>query len=249
MPSDDFETLVHEALSAHREGWDFSFLQGRTAGGDLPWSYGQLARTRINSSTRLLDLDTGGGEVLASLAPLPAYSVATEPWQPNVPIARKRLTPLGVEVRHRPGDRIPAAAGEFDLVLNRHGEINAAELSRVLGSGGQFLTQQVGRGNDDEFNHALGVTTESADWATLDSLVESLKQNGFQVTRAEHVAVPVTYQDIGAVVFQLLKVSWQVSRFSVDRFQDQLQNLHGKIRRDGGFTVYDQRYLVAAFKP
>lgn len=249
MPSDDFETLVREALSAHREGWDFAFLQGRTTGGALPWSYGQLARTQISCSARLLDQDTGGGEVLASLAPLPAHSVATEPWEPNVPVARKRLAQIGVEVRYQPGDRIPASAGEFDLVLNRHGQVNAPELSRVLSAGGQFLTQQVGRGNDDEFNHALAVRTESADWPTLDRLVQSLSQNGFQVTRAEHAAVPVTYQDIGAIVFQLLTVSWQVSQFTLERFQDQLRNLHRKIRQDGGFTVHDQRYLVAAFKP
>jgi hypothetical protein len=195
MPSDDFETLVSEALSAHREGWDFSFLQGRTSGGDLPWSYTDLARELISSSTRLLDQDTGGGEILASLAPLPSHTVATEPWEPNVRVARERLNPLGVEVRYRPDDRLPASDGEFDLVLNRHGEVNAPELRCVLTSGGQFFTQQVGRGNDDEFNHALGVPTESGDWATLDTLVESLRQNGFRVTRASHVAVPITYLD------------------------------------------------------
>jgi hypothetical protein len=70
----------------------------------------------------LLDIDTGGGEVLASLQPLPATTVATEGWEPNLPVARDRLAPFGVDVRRHDGtDPLPARDGEFDLVLNRDG--------------------------------------------------------------------------------------------------------------------------------
>ena len=45
-----------------------------------------------------LDIETGGGEVLATVARPPALLVATEGWRPNVEVARARLRPLGVQV-------------------------------------------------------------------------------------------------------------------------------------------------------
>lgn len=246
MPSDDFATLVQEAVAATRAGWDFSFLHGRTRGGDLPWSYTELARPLVGAATRLLDQDTGGGEILAGLAPFPAYTVATEPWSPNVPVAQNRLEPLGVEVRYQPDTRLPASDGEFDLVLNRHGQINPDELSRVLDAGGQFLTQQVGRGNNAEFNNLFDVPADNLQ--TVGELVESLQQHGLHVTRAEHVTVPFTYLDIAAVVYQLLTVSWTVPGFSVERYDSLLRALDRRIHQDGGFTVHDERYLLHAVK-
>lgn len=245
MPS--FDSLVHDAVSARRSGWDFSFQRGRTTGGDLPWSYSDLARPLVASSTRLLDQDTGGGEIFAGLAPFPPHAVATEGWEPNVPVARQRLDPLGVEVRHQPGGAIPAADGEFDLVLNRHGAIDAAELARVLGSGGIFFSQQVGNHNNAEFNEWFGVPLDES--MTFARMVESLERHEFRITRAEQVRVPFTYHDIAAVVFQLLTVSWTVPGFSVERYDERLRALDQRIRADGGFTVHDERYLLEAVKP
>ncbi|HVX45316.1 MAG TPA: methyltransferase domain-containing protein [Mycobacteriales bacterium] len=241
-----FDDLVAEAVSARRVGWDFSFQRGRTAGGDLPWSYVDQARSLVAAATSLLDQDTGGGEILAGLAPLPPHSVATEPWEPNVPVARERLEPLGVEVRFQPDRRIPAADGEFDLVLNRHGAINAAELARVLDSGGRFLSQQVGSRNNSEFNEFFGVPLDGP--STVDQLVDALERQGLELIQAEAVGVPFIYLDIAAVVFQLLTVSWTVPGFTVKRYEQRLRELDRRIRAEGGFTVHDERYLLEAVK-
>ncbi|MGI8869210.1 MAG: class I SAM-dependent methyltransferase [Mycobacteriales bacterium] len=246
MSSPDYELLVHEAASMHREGWDFSFHRGRVTGGELPWSYGELARPLLDSASRLLDQDTGGGEVLARLAPLPSYTVAAEGWEPNLSVARARLEPLGVHVRHQGDARIPASDGEFDLVLNRHGFIDSPELRRVVTRGAQFLTQQVGRGNNHEFNTVFGERGSSDDGQTVDELADALGQQGFRIVHDDEAKVPCTYLDIGAVVFQLLTVSWQVPGFSVERFDAQLRALHQRIRTEGGFTVHDHRFILQA---
>ncbi|MHB1783045.1 MAG: class I SAM-dependent methyltransferase [Acidimicrobiales bacterium] len=243
----DFDSLVHHAASAQRAGWDFSYLHGRTTGGELPWSFRDLAHPLLDGASRLLDQDTGGGEALASIGPLPAYVVATEAWQPNVAVAKHRLEPLGVEVRRQFDPRIPASDGEFDLVMNRHGQIDPGELARVLDTGGRLLTQQVGAGNDGEFNGVLGTPIPS-DGPTGDRLADSLSRVGFRVTRVESVAVPATYLDIGAVVFQLLAVPWQVPGFTVKGLDTELRALDRQIRTDGGFTVHDHRILVLAVK-
>ena len=151
-----YEQLVSEALAAPFTGWDFGWLRDRTSGDQLSWDYSDLARAALAGATAVLDIDTGGGELLAGLAPLPAHTVATEAWEPNLPVARERLGPLGVEVRAGRGDRLVAADGEFDLVLNRHGSFTPAELWRVLVPGGVFLTQQPGSRNDQEFYTVLG---------------------------------------------------------------------------------------------
>ncbi|MEU4324075.1 class I SAM-dependent methyltransferase [Nonomuraea dietziae] len=136
-------------------GWDLSWLRDRTSGGSPSWRYTERASALLSAAPRLLDLDTGGGEVLASLAPLPRHTVAMEAWQPNIPIAAERLRPLNATVLGGTADAIPVSEATFDLVLNRHGALNAAEVARVLTPGGRLLTQQVGTRNDVELNVAL----------------------------------------------------------------------------------------------
>jgi hypothetical protein len=87
-----------------------------------------------------------------------------------------------------------------------------------------------------------------SDGPTARRLADSLALAGFHVTRVEQIAAPVTYLDIGAVVFHLLAVPWQVPGFTVERFDTELRALHRRIRAEGGFTVHDHRILVTAVK-
>ncbi|TDC76560.1 class I SAM-dependent methyltransferase [Streptomyces hainanensis] len=120
-------------------------------------SHPELARARVAAADRLLDVDTGGGELLASLGPLPRHSWATEGWPPNVAVARERLEPLGVTVLPTPGsEALPLPDASVDVVLNRHGRLAAREVARVLRPGGVLLTQQVGSDDRAELNAALG---------------------------------------------------------------------------------------------
>jgi len=83
----------------HREGWDFSYLEGRLTEEEPPWDFDTSCRAALREAEHVLDLGTGGGERLLSLADdLPADVVATEGWEPNVPIAEARLAPRGIPV-------------------------------------------------------------------------------------------------------------------------------------------------------
>ncbi|QAT64207.1 SAM methytransferase [Bacillus glycinifermentans] len=81
-------------------GWDFSFITdtGRMTSGLFSWSYGSMALSLIQDATSMLDMGTGGGEFLSKLGPFPPSAYATESYLPNVPVAKERLTPLGVQV-------------------------------------------------------------------------------------------------------------------------------------------------------
>lgn len=243
-----YDDLVSDALCAPIKGWDFSWLTGRVDRDDLPWDYASLARDALPNATRLLDIDTGGGEVLASLAPLPA-AIATEPYPPNVPIATARLAPLGVDVRAGRASALPVADGDVTLVLNRHGSLDATETARVLTPQGVFLTQQVGSRNDLAFNDALGVPPPSPpDAHTLHSTVAELEDVGLVIDQAQEDYPVTRYFDVGAVVFQLRSVPWQVPGFDVGTSEERLRYLDAYIRRTGSFDVKNHRFLVRAHK-
>lgn len=245
-----YDDLIREAASAAVEGWDFSWLQGRVDGGDLSWDYAALAKDELSTASCVLDVDTGGGEMLAGLAPLPERTIATEPYAPNIPRAKARLQPMGVDVRPGRGSALPVADGEVDLLLNRHGLLDAGETARVLAPAGVLLTQQVGSRNDVAFNDALGVAPPLAPHShTLASTVAALRAAGLTVTTAEEEFPVSRYHDVGAVVFQLRAVAWQVPGFDVDAFDERLRTVHAHIGEFGSFAVRSHRFLVRAHKP
>src|SRR5580693_7381385 len=92
------DELIEEAESAPIEGWDFSWLDGRATEERPSWGYHRLLAERAKDVSSLLDLQTGGGELLGELARLPPLTVATEGWEPNVGRAAQRLHPRRVWV-------------------------------------------------------------------------------------------------------------------------------------------------------
>lgn len=174
-------------------GWDFSFIEdtGRVQYEALPWSYGSKAQEYLIGADSLLDMGTGGGEFLSKLRPLPAYTVATEGYLPNVPVARKKLEPYGVYVEQlETDDHLPFPTNAFDLVLNKHESYAVSEVSRVLKPNGIFLTQQVGGTDCAELNQLLQrpVNAEYKDW-NLQTAAEKLLP---QLTVMEHAeAFPI----------------------------------------------------------
>jgi SAM-dependent methyltransferase len=215
---------------------------------ELPWDYVALAGESAGRADRVLDIDTGGGEVLATLG-VPRGSVAVEPYAPNVPVARARLLPYGIEVRARTGRRLPCASSDFDLVLNRHGALDPAEIARVLRPGGLFWTQQVGAHTDAELNAALGEAPVVGGLPSAADAAEHLDAAGLQVLRADDAWPQTRFLDVGAVVLHLRAVSWQVPGFDVLRHRPQLLAIDRIIRTEGAFTVTDHRLLVHAVRP
>jgi SAM-dependent methyltransferase len=159
----DRERLVSAWRAEHQRpvvGWDFSELAGRYVEQQPPWSYDDLARDVLTGAKSSLDMGTGGGEVLSRLLDvLPADTMATEGWPPNLPVARAALEPHRVEVVAYDAERdrsMPFDDGRFDVVLNRYEAYDAAEVHRILGSGGRFLTQQVDGRDFEETQQLFG---------------------------------------------------------------------------------------------
>lgn len=95
-----FQRQVQDAQNTDFSGWEFSWLEGRMIQEDPPWHYKRLIMNAFSKTNSLLDLGTGGGEVLASLAPLPPDTHATESYPPKPEYCTG--TPVAVECRSPP---------------------------------------------------------------------------------------------------------------------------------------------------
>jgi SAM-dependent methyltransferase len=210
-----------------------------------------MARNRMQGISSMLDLDTGGGELFSSFAPFPPSTWATESYPPNILVARKRLEPLGVQVISDYADAaIPLPDSSLDLVLDRHGSYSECELFRLLKPGGIFFTEQVGGQNDIRLNELLQdkVEFEYSYW-TKDLISRQLKEASFELMNILEEFPLAEFADIGAVVFYLRIIPWQVAGFSVDKYLDKLLDIHQDILTHGPLQVYDHRILVEARKP
>ncbi|QRN82126.1 class I SAM-dependent methyltransferase [Chloroflexota bacterium] len=247
---EQFDRLVADALEAHFEGWDFCWLEGRLVQEDTPWDYPEIVRSHFVSTQSLLDLGTGGGELLADLGPLPSNTHATEAYPPNQIIARQRLEPMGVTV-HAIDDKpnLPFSNGQFDLVINRHESYAPEEIHRILKPGGLFITQQVGGLDNLELNQTLEdqLSFPFLHWGLAEALT-GLYEAGFQVSRAEKAALRSSFRDIGAVVYYLKAIPWQIEGFDPQTSHDKLVRLHNIIERQGEFVATAHRFLIMAQK-
>ena len=212
------------------------------------WDYLALAKAAVGGSRDLLDIATGGGEVLSSLAPFPGRATAVEGYVPNLAVARRRLEPLGIRVHQaNTASGIPFEDGRFDLVLNRHGGFRAAEMHRILKPGGVFLTQQVGGDNLVDLIAHFGAKPM---WPnnTLSRVAEDLIALGCDLRRAEDWRGPVTFLDVGAVVYFLSAVPWVVDGFSVERHLGPLAALQAQLERGEPLQFTYTRFLIEAVK-
>ena len=240
-----FDELVGEAVGVPLTGWEFAWLDGRAVGNEPAWSYPDMARSLQRSAGSLLDLDTGGGELLADLAPLPPHTVAVESWTPNVPIARDRLAPLGVSVV----TELPSGEREFDVVLSRHGRLPVTDIARLLRPAGTLLSQQVGSDDMAELNAALGAPPLHPRPWNADVAVAALLAAGLRLEDVREERPVLTFRAIGAIVFQLRAVPWQIRDFTPRRYERELRHLDEIIRTGGGFPVTTHRFLVRASRP
>jgi len=244
-----FEELVAEADAVSVDGWDFSWLDGRASEERPPWGYQRLMGERMAVATVAVDLQTGGGEVLAGVPELAPTTVATESWPPNIARARHNLGPRGVTVvadRNEPS--FPFRDNAFDLVVSRH-PVRAwwSEIARVLAPGGTYLSQEVGPASVFELiEFFLGpLPREGRDPAKARELAESA---GLEVVDLRTARLRMEFRDIGAVVYFLRKVIWMVPGFTVAEYRPKLRELHDRITAEGPFVAHSSRFLIEARK-
>ena len=248
-----FEKYLEEAEKTSFSGWDFSYLTDRMVSSPLSWNYHDIVLPYLRETETMLDMGTGGGEVLSEFSPLPPVTYATEQYKPNVEVARNKLEPLGIQViyveeeQEPPYNRnLPFEDGFFDLILNRHEAYYPPELMRILKPGGMFITQQVGGNHNHDLIYFLtGEPVKMPNW-NLKSAVEELETAGFRVTLQQEEKGYNRFFDIGAIVYMLLAVPWTVEDFTAQGYRDKLRDLHLKISTDGYYDSTMSCFIITA---
>jgi SAM-dependent methyltransferase len=246
-----FDDLVAEGSAVPVEGWDFSWFDGRATEERPPWGYARLMAERMSRAEAALDVQTGGGEVLATVPQAPPTLVATESWPPNVAVAAQSLRPLGGSVVQVPDDApLPFRESSFDLVVSRHPVATVwPEVARVLRPGGVYLSQQIGAGTNRELTDAV-MGPQPVDRSRAPQVaVAAAEAAGLVVDDLRTATLRVEFLDIAAVVHFLRKVLWTVPDFDVDRYRDSLARIHEHIRTEGSFVAHSRRFLIAAHRP
>ncbi len=260
-----FDRLIAEAQAAPFSGWDFSWLDARSRAEEPPWRYTAEVTARAGAATAMLDMGTGGGEVLAGIEPRPARTVATEAWPPNVPVAARRLRPLGIPVvqcggapdnmseegvRADPGraGRLPFADGAFGLVINRHESFRGDEVCRVLAPGGAFITQQVDYHSNDDLYRLLGLAPPPEPETWLPLAVDQLTAAGLSIAGTAAGQAIRYFEHIGAVVYYLENIAWAVPEYNLQACRPRL--LAAWQAQDAWpWAMTERRFLVVAAKP
>jgi SAM-dependent methyltransferase len=245
-------------------GWDFRWLEGRAQEMKPPWNFPKLVRDAASGAARMLDIDTGGGEFLASLAPFAAQVVATEGYGPNVALAGRRLHPLRVAVVHAesapdnvdqgeavqdtPQASVPFRSAVFDLVVNRHSSYWPSEVHRVLSAGGHFLTQQRSEAgtHGSSWAQLFGRPPHPHARFTLSFAVRQLKEAGFLIARAEEADTPMVFFDLSGIVYYLRLVPWAVEDFDPFGEREALTSIHERFQADGKLVVCGSHLLIDA---
>jgi SAM-dependent methyltransferase len=247
-----FEDLVAEAEAVPVEGWDFSWLEGRAIEERPPWGYSRLVAARMAGVSAALDLDTGGGEVLAGLARWAPHMVATESWPSNVSRAAGLLRPRGGWVIATGVDdpALPFRTGVFDMVISRHPvDTWWEEVARVLRPGGTFLAQEIGQDSNAELHEVIAGPLPPGEKRSPQRSSKLAEDAGLTVVDVRQASLRVEFYDIGAVIYFLRKVVWTIPGFSVTRYRGELAALHERIKAEGSFVSHAQRLLIEARKP
>jgi SAM-dependent methyltransferase len=248
-----FEDLVAEADAVSVDGWDFSWLDGRATEQRPSWGYQRLMSRRLATANAALDIQTGGGEVLAGAEKLPPVMAATESWPPNLAKATRLLRPRGVVVVADPDEPpLPFAAEAFDLVTSRHPvRAHWPEIARVLEPGGTYLSQEVGpRSVAEVTEFFMGPQPEKALSSRHPDFARTgAEKAGLEVVDLRYEELRTEFFDVGAMVYFLRKVIWIVPGFTVEHHRDRLRTLHEQIQAEGPFTATTTRFLIEAHKP
>jgi len=232
------------ASVSRRIGWDFSSM--RTIRGNVPWDYPSVVKRYLSPEAEVLDVGTGGGELLIELSPYfrNALGVDTDPDMLRVAQSKAHAA-RGSNLTFRVDNAsLCGSSGLFDVILNRQAPYDLHAVSRHLRPGGWFITQQVGEHNMSNVARALAREVPPA---TITR--EAVLKSGLEVVEFWEYDVEYIVEDIESLVFWLsaldvLHTNIQGSE-AIGTAEDLNRVLHNNVD-PRGFVTNEHRYLVVA---
>jgi SAM-dependent methyltransferase len=202
----------------------------------------------------VLDIGTGGGERLISLADQYLRAVGVDPDPDMVRTARENAARL-TNVQFLPGSAEHLELlddGAFDLVLTRHAPAFAPELDRVTKAGGVFMCQGVGARNMANIRQAFNAESTAHREDEHRSLLSALTTRGWRVVAEGYYDVLYWVKDVPSLVFwfQAIAGANEVPEdFSVATHYGVINGLIRQFGSPRGLETNEHRTLMIAQKP
>ena len=230
------------------KGWSID-MRKVNLGPESPWSYNERARELLVDAGVVVDMGTGGGERFSRICDgYGGRAFVTEAWPPNVPVAAARLRPLGISVIHADGLSLPLADCSIDLVLNRHEDLDPADVARILCPSGRVLTQQIGRNYWRELTTVFPESTPGSE-DLFQTYRDGFREAGLRLIDAREHDQQVAYHSLGDIVYMLTISPWEVPDFDLERDIDALLALESSYRQDEGVVLTHSNFVIEAEKP
>ena len=229
------------------EGWDFSSIQEDFWQEEISWNYTEIVKYYLKPNMRLLDMGTGGGELLTLFSHPFHQTSVTEGWEKNYQLLLMTLAKKGVEVKFvKEDDQLDFSDNQFDIVLNSHESFSLDEVKRVLKPGGLFITQQVGDLNGINLASRLIPNFEKKDFNLhLSSVVRELKKRDFDVLDQYESYPSQKFFSMDALIYYVRTIEWEFPGFSVLTHQKELIELEEELKRVGFIYNQEHRFLVS----
>ena len=238
------------------QGWDFSHIDSRWDCPEPPWDYLAIIKTYLKDTDILLDMGTGGGEILLTIGHPHKNTYVTEAYEPNYELCMKVLSPLGITVARtytdedfNTDDKLPFEDNLFDVIISRHESFDLKEVDRALKPGGYFITQQVGNKDGVEYMQRLndGFVSHSPTH-TLTRYTDELSSMRYQIIDTDEALYPVKFFDVGALVYFAKIIVWEFPGFSVTSHLDKLLDCQREIDEKGFLQGTGHRFYLVSRK-
>lgn len=180
---------------APRRGWDFSSM--KVLRQPVPWDYQDLVRRYLRPADHVLDVGTGGGEMLTRLAGSFGHGLGVDLDPEMVRLATKNSVAGNLDFRVC-SEQLESVAETFDVIIDRHAPFDLTAVAAHLEPGGYFLTQQVGERNMACVKAALGQPTGPP---TIQGQV--ISASGLRLLAFMEYHVEYVVRDIQSLVFWL----------------------------------------------
>lgn len=230
-------------------GWDFSNVKCVSEG--TKWDlYSEVIKI-CKKSDILLDIGTGGGEAILSLAGSALLLVGIDQSTGMIETATRNSAKSGIpNVRFLKMDaeNLEFPDGFFNVVSCRHSEFSAKEIAKVLIKGGTFLTQQVSENDKLNIKKAFGRGQALGTKAgTLKHrYITELSDTGFRDIQAFEYNIIEYYQTAEDLIF-LLKHTPIIPRFGQAEADFQiLQQFIKENQTEKGIRTNSERFVITA---
>ncbi|MBO8172811.1 MAG: class I SAM-dependent methyltransferase [Bacillaceae bacterium] len=230
-------------------GWDFSKVKCISEG--TKWDFYREVTKICKKSDILLDVGTGGGEAILSIAESALLLVGIDQSTGMIETATRNSAKSGISnVRFLKMDakNLEFPDDFFNVVSCRHSEFFAKEIARVLIKGGTFLTQQVSENDKSNIKEAFGrgQAFGTKPGTLKHQYITELSEAGFYDIQSFEFNVIEYYQTAEDLIF-LLKhtpIIPDFGRFEVD-FQI-LQQFIKDNQTEKGIRTNSERFIIIA---